>query len=157
MLALEPAHPPIFFNDMGKKFGFEFLKQPASYTLENVSRQFQQLNSLWRTLPLCISHMSLEVEFWWRLIFFFFFLSPLDVFAFLKLPPLAQPPLQSYSASESLVAMRWTGAWLELLPHRLHGTVHSSLFGKNSAGKKFTAIPAQRKHLWNVSANVRGR
>lgn len=46
MLALEPAHPPIFFNDMGKKFGFEFLKQPASYTLENVSRQFQQLNSL---------------------------------------------------------------------------------------------------------------
>lgn len=42
-----------------------------------------------------------EVDF-----FFFFFLSPLDVFAFLKLPPLAQPPLQSYSASESLVAMR---------------------------------------------------
>lgn len=45
----------------------------------------------------------------------------------------------------------------ELLLRTRHSTVHGSLFGKNSAGKKFTAIPAQRKHLWNVSATVRGR
>lgn len=45
----------------------------------------------------------------------------------------------------------------ELLLHKLQSTVYGSLFGKNSTGKKFTAIPAQRKHLWNVSANVRGR
>lgn len=60
-------------------------------------------------LPLCISQMSLEVEFWWRFILFY---PPLDIFAFLKLPPLTQPPLPSYSASESLVAMRGSGAWV---------------------------------------------
>lgn len=45
-------------------------------------------------------------------VYFILFPPPPDIFAFLKLPPLTQPPLPSYSASESLVAMRGSGAWV---------------------------------------------
>lgn len=58
---------------------------------------------------------------------------------------------------EKICCNEVNGAWLRTLAAKLQSTVYGSLFGKNSAGKKFTAIPVQRKHLWNVSANVRGR